>query len=102
RTDPATGIGKLWASLPPGRRRNLADSRYRACGCMPGRGVIARGDRGPATLCPAHDARRRRDRNCSRTPFGDRGVQREPFVPNSVYLNNSTDRLLIITGPNMG
>lgn len=25
-----------------------------------------------------------------------------PFVPNSVYLNNSTDRLLIITGPNMG
>jgi len=27
---------------------------------------------------------------------------RDPFVPNSVYLNNSTDRLLIITGPNMG
>ena len=26
----------------------------------------------------------------------------EPFVPNSLYLNNSTDRLLIITGPNMG
>jgi len=26
----------------------------------------------------------------------------QPFVPNSVYLNNSTDRLLIITGPNMG
>jgi DNA mismatch repair protein MutS len=26
----------------------------------------------------------------------------EPFVPNSAYLNNSTDRLLIITGPNMG
>jgi DNA mismatch repair protein MutS len=26
----------------------------------------------------------------------------ERFVPNSVYLNNSTDRLLIITGPNMG
>jgi len=26
----------------------------------------------------------------------------EPFVPNSVYLNNSTDRFLIITGPNMG
>jgi len=26
----------------------------------------------------------------------------DPFVPNSVYLNNSTDRLLIITGPNMG
>src|SRR5437016_3117291 len=25
-----------------------------------------------------------------------------PFVPNSVYLNNSTDRLLTITGPNMG
>jgi DNA mismatch repair protein MutS len=26
----------------------------------------------------------------------------EPFIPNNVYLNNSTDRLLIITGPNMG
>jgi DNA mismatch repair protein MutS len=26
----------------------------------------------------------------------------ESFVPNSIYLNNSTDRLLIITGPNMG
>ena len=26
----------------------------------------------------------------------------DPFVPNSVYLNNSTDRVLIITGPNMG
>jgi DNA mismatch repair protein MutS len=26
----------------------------------------------------------------------------DPFVPNSLYLNNSTDRLLIITGPNMG
>ena len=26
----------------------------------------------------------------------------DPFVPNNVYLNNSTDRLLIITGPNMG
>ena len=26
----------------------------------------------------------------------------DPFVPNSVYLNNSTDRLLMITGPNMG
>lgn len=26
----------------------------------------------------------------------------EPFVPNDAYLNNSTDRLLIITGPNMG
>jgi DNA mismatch repair protein MutS len=25
-----------------------------------------------------------------------------PFIPNDVYLNNSTDRLLIITGPNMG
>lgn len=25
-----------------------------------------------------------------------------PFVPNNLYLNNSTDRLLIITGPNMG
>ncbi|MCA1602558.1 MAG: DNA mismatch repair protein MutS, partial [Acidobacteria bacterium] len=26
----------------------------------------------------------------------------QPFVPNSLYMNNSTDRLLIITGPNMG
>ena len=26
----------------------------------------------------------------------------EPFVPNNLYMNNSTDRLLIITGPNMG
>jgi DNA mismatch repair protein MutS len=26
----------------------------------------------------------------------------DPFVPNNLYLNNSTDRLLIITGPNMG
>ena len=26
----------------------------------------------------------------------------EPFVPNDAFLNNSTDRLLIITGPNMG
>lgn len=29
-------------------------------------------------------------------------IASEPFVPNDVYLNNSTDRLLIITGPNMG
>jgi DNA mismatch repair protein MutS len=26
----------------------------------------------------------------------------DPFVPNDLYMNNSTDRLLIITGPNMG
>jgi DNA mismatch repair protein MutS len=26
----------------------------------------------------------------------------ERFVPNDLYLNNSTDRLLIVTGPNMG
>ena len=26
----------------------------------------------------------------------------EPFVPNGIYLNNSTNRLLVITGPNMG
>jgi len=26
----------------------------------------------------------------------------DPFIPNNTYLNNSTDRLLIITGPNMG
>jgi DNA mismatch repair protein MutS len=29
--------------------------------------------------------------------FGD-----APFIPNDLYMNNSTDRLLIITGPNMG
>jgi DNA mismatch repair protein MutS len=29
-------------------------------------------------------------------------ISPEPYVPNDVYLNNSTDRLLIITGPNMG
>jgi DNA mismatch repair protein MutS len=26
----------------------------------------------------------------------------EPFIPNNLYMNNSTERLLIITGPNMG
>ncbi len=26
----------------------------------------------------------------------------EPFIPNDLYMNNNTDRLLIITGPNMG
>jgi DNA mismatch repair protein MutS len=26
----------------------------------------------------------------------------EPFIPNDLYMNNSTDRLLVITGPNMG
>lgn len=26
----------------------------------------------------------------------------EAFIPNNLYLNNSTDRLLVITGPNMG
>ena len=26
----------------------------------------------------------------------------QPFIPNDVFLNNSTDRMLIITGPNMG
>lgn len=26
----------------------------------------------------------------------------EPFIPNDLYMNNSTDRLVIITGPNMG
>jgi DNA mismatch repair protein MutS len=29
-------------------------------------------------------------------------VTQEPFIPNDLYMNNSTDRLLIITGPNMG
>ncbi|HEY0378741.1 MAG TPA: DNA mismatch repair protein MutS [Pyrinomonadaceae bacterium] len=29
-------------------------------------------------------------------------VSTEPFIPNDLYMNNSTDRLLIITGPNMG
>lgn len=27
---------------------------------------------------------------------------RDPFIPNDTYLNNSTDRLLVITGANMG
>lgn len=35
-----------------------------------------------------------------RHPVVEREV--EPFIPNDAYLNNSTDRLLIITGPNMG
>jgi DNA mismatch repair protein MutS len=26
----------------------------------------------------------------------------EPFIPNDLYMNNSTDRMLIITGPNLG
>ena len=29
-------------------------------------------------------------------------VNQEPFIPNDLYMNNSADRLLIITGPNMG
>ncbi len=29
-------------------------------------------------------------------------VSPQPFIPNDLYMNNSTDRLLIITGPNMG
>jgi DNA mismatch repair protein MutS len=29
-------------------------------------------------------------------------VSDAPFIPNDLYMNNSTDRLLIITGPNMG
>jgi DNA mismatch repair protein MutS len=29
-------------------------------------------------------------------------VSQESFIPNELYMNNSTDRLLIITGPNMG
>ena len=29
-------------------------------------------------------------------------VSQEPFIPNDLYMNNSADRLLIITGPNMG
>ncbi|HEV2418271.1 MAG TPA: DNA mismatch repair protein MutS [Terriglobia bacterium] len=28
--------------------------------------------------------------------------QSGPFIPNDLYLNNSTDRILMITGPNMG
>jgi DNA mismatch repair protein MutS len=29
-------------------------------------------------------------------------LSEEPFIPNDLHMNNSTDRLLIITGPNMG
>jgi DNA mismatch repair protein MutS len=29
-------------------------------------------------------------------------LQSRPFIPNDLYLNESTDRLIILTGPNMG
>jgi DNA mismatch repair protein MutS len=29
-------------------------------------------------------------------------VSHEQFIPNDLYMNNSTDRMLVITGPNMG
>ncbi|MGH9915293.1 MAG: DNA mismatch repair protein MutS, partial [Pyrinomonadaceae bacterium] len=29
-------------------------------------------------------------------------VNTSPFIPNDIYLNNSSDQILIITGPNMG
>jgi DNA mismatch repair protein MutS len=29
-------------------------------------------------------------------------ISPEPFIPNDIHMNNSTDRLLIITGPNLG
>ncbi|HKS28283.1 MAG TPA: DNA mismatch repair protein MutS, partial [Pyrinomonadaceae bacterium] len=29
-------------------------------------------------------------------------MSHEPFIPNDLYMNNSTDRMLVITGPNMG
>ena len=57
---------------------------------------------GASSLHETRAARWRRARDRSGAPPGDRSIIDEPFVPNSIYLNNSTDRLLIITGPNMG
>ncbi len=52
-------------------------------------------------VCPTlHDGDEIEIKN-SRHPIVE-AFSRESFVPNDVYLNNSTDRLLIITGANMG
>ncbi len=52
-------------------------------------------------VCPTlHDGDEIEIKN-SRHPIVEAFLQ-EDFIPNDLYLNNSTDRLLIITGPNMG
>ncbi len=52
-------------------------------------------------VCPTlHDGDEIEIKN-SRHPIVE-AFSRESFVPNDIYLNNSTDRLLIITGANMG
>src|SRR5205085_9243576 len=52
-------------------------------------------------VCPTlHDGDEIEIKN-SRHPIVEAFLQ-EDFIPNDLYMNNSTDRLLIITGPNMG
>ncbi len=52
-------------------------------------------------VCPTlHDGDEIEVKN-GRHPIVEAFLQ-EDFIPNDLYLNNSTDRLLIITGPNMG
>ena len=52
-------------------------------------------------VCPIlHDGDELQIKN-GRHPIVE-AYSREPFIPNDSYLNNSTDRLLIITGANMG
>ncbi len=52
-------------------------------------------------VCPTlHDGDEIEIKN-GRHPIVEAFLQ-EDFIPNDLYLNNSTDRLLIITGPNMG
>ena len=52
-------------------------------------------------VCPTlHDGDEIEIKN-GRHPIVEAFLQEE-FIPNDLYLNNSTDRLLIITGPNMG
>lgn len=52
-------------------------------------------------VCPTlHDGDEVEIKN-SRHPIVE-AFSRDSFVPNDIYLNNSTDRLLIITGANMG
>lgn len=51
--------------------------------------------------CPSFHDSDEIEVKASRHPIVEAFV-REEFVPNDLYLNNSTDRLMIITGPNMG
>lgn len=52
-------------------------------------------------VCPTFHETDEIDVKASRHPIVEAFVKEE-FIPNDLYLNNSTDRLLIITGPNMG